>query len=454
MPKLSVIVPVCNNAETLDKALDSLIHQTSEDFEVIIVDEGSDDNSEKIAREYCEAYVDFYYIKQEKSGRFSALNRGIDAAVGDYIMFCDPDGFITDSSVEAIIESIGEEKIDLVCFRTWEFGANIISRYNVPADVLAILPSINISEKSLCYSFELCNKVFRRAIINSRNIRFTEHLYADMLFVYKMFLASQRIIGCPKAVYERRIYTIKPNEASINSFVSTKRLDAYIEAWDIIEAQAEEYILSKSGQIDGDESFLQEIYYACVKGMIDKFYYHFWYYDDEFLSKFIEYYNIRAGRLVKEKLETLKSSYRHLSLPFIYKSHCDAAAEPVFSFLIDLPYESDHTELFESLYAQSMPFFEVFVKSSVKDADKIPTSIIKCDNIYIIDDKGFYSEARKRARSKITINIRDNRSLNEDVVKETYLTPVPLFMKAYTFSQKKNSLSLKRSLKEKGLNMG
>ena len=110
MSKFSVIVPLTNTGKYLDKALDSLIHQTDDNFEVIIVDAGSTDNSAEIAQKYVENYVDFFYLKADENTRHAAFNRGIQAAVGEYILFYDPDGYITDETIEELNNTITDDK--------------------------------------------------------------------------------------------------------------------------------------------------------------------------------------------------------------------------------------------------------------------------------------------------------------------------------------------------------
>ena len=84
LPKFSVILPVLNEKEYLPKALDALIHQSDENFELVIVDGGSTDGSLKIAAEACEKYAGFYLIKGKFDTAFEAMNRGLKAAEGDY----------------------------------------------------------------------------------------------------------------------------------------------------------------------------------------------------------------------------------------------------------------------------------------------------------------------------------------------------------------------------------
>ena len=104
MVKLSVIIPVYNGEKYIEKTLDSLVEQTVEDFEVIIIDDGSDDKTGEIIKKYCDEYVDFFYINQPHSGVYAARNTGIKKARGEYIHFLDCGDKLTFESIEKQLE--------------------------------------------------------------------------------------------------------------------------------------------------------------------------------------------------------------------------------------------------------------------------------------------------------------------------------------------------------------
>ena len=103
-PKISVIVAVYNVAEFLNKCLESILKQTMpmEDYEVLIINDGSTDNSTRIINAYVENYFNFYSIYQENSGLSAARNTGIENANGEYIVFIDGDDFIEPTYLEEL----------------------------------------------------------------------------------------------------------------------------------------------------------------------------------------------------------------------------------------------------------------------------------------------------------------------------------------------------------------
>lgn len=117
MPKISVIVPVYNTEKYLKKCLESIINQTYQDFEVIIVNDGAIDNSQKIIDEYIEKYqTKIKCLNKENGGLSSARNVGIEVAKGDYIIFVDSDDYLETTLLEQMLPYI-QKNIDLVKYK-------------------------------------------------------------------------------------------------------------------------------------------------------------------------------------------------------------------------------------------------------------------------------------------------------------------------------------------------
>ena len=113
--KVSIIVPVYNVEEYLKKCLDSLIYQTYKDIELIIVNDGTKDSSQKIIDKYKKKYPSIIksYIK-ENGGLASARNYGIDKSNGDYVMFVDSDDYVDTFMVEKLVDVVKQKNSDIV----------------------------------------------------------------------------------------------------------------------------------------------------------------------------------------------------------------------------------------------------------------------------------------------------------------------------------------------------
>ena len=101
---ISIIVPIYNTGKYLKKCLDSIKNQTFKDFEVILVDDGSTDNSAEICREFSETDSRFKYFYKENGGTSSARNLGLENAKGEYIAFIDSDDYIEPDYFETLAE--------------------------------------------------------------------------------------------------------------------------------------------------------------------------------------------------------------------------------------------------------------------------------------------------------------------------------------------------------------
>lgn len=113
--KLSIIVPVYNIENYIDKCLNSLVKQTMKDFEVIVVNDGSPDNSEKIIKKYEEKYPKIIkYYKKKNGGLSSARNYGIKKARGEYICFLDGDDYVEKTTYKKMYDKISKNNLDMV----------------------------------------------------------------------------------------------------------------------------------------------------------------------------------------------------------------------------------------------------------------------------------------------------------------------------------------------------
>ena len=115
MPKVSVIVPVYNVEKYLPTCLDSLVQQTLKEIEIIVVNDGSTDNSLSIMQQYAKKYPDKIKIYSKENGGLSdARNAGMKIANGEYISFIDSDDYISCDFIETLYNVMKAEKSDIV----------------------------------------------------------------------------------------------------------------------------------------------------------------------------------------------------------------------------------------------------------------------------------------------------------------------------------------------------
>ena len=131
--RLSIIVPVYNVADYLAKCLDSLIAQDlpQEEYEIIVVNDGSTDNSKEIAKQYADNYSNIILINQENQGLSGARNTGIANARGEYVQFVDSDDYLEHNVLGGLLKQIEEFSIDVLRFKYQNVRINAGGEYEI-----------------------------------------------------------------------------------------------------------------------------------------------------------------------------------------------------------------------------------------------------------------------------------------------------------------------------------
>ena len=181
MKKVSVIVPFYNVEKYIDKCLNSLINQTLEDIEIIIVNDGSKDTSETIAKEYASKYKNkIVYLEKENGGLSDARNYAIPYATGEYIAFLDSDDYVEFDMYEQMYKKAKKENADIVeCNLLWEYpNETIESKGRIYKDKHDILLNARVVA---------WNKLIKRELIEKTKVKFPYGLrYEDVEFFYKL----------------------------------------------------------------------------------------------------------------------------------------------------------------------------------------------------------------------------------------------------------------------------
>ena len=181
MPKVSVIVPIYNVEKYLEKCINSLLSQTLEDIQIILVNDGSKDNSGNIAKECEKNNKDrVIYVEKENGGLSDAINYGLKYATGDFIAFLDSDDYIEKNAYEKMYNKAIEENADYVeCDFIWEFPNKI--------RVDKQYPYKNKKEMLSFVRVVAWNKLIKRQLIIDNNLEFPKGLrYEDVEFTYKL----------------------------------------------------------------------------------------------------------------------------------------------------------------------------------------------------------------------------------------------------------------------------
>ena len=203
---VSIIIPTYNVERYIDECLNSIYSQEFLDVEIIIVNDGSTDNTQKQLHEWEKKDERIKVINQKNQGVSSARNKGIETATGKYIMFLDSDDYLEKNSLNLIFDTIKQKKSDLICFgynvcyenKKIEIVNNEIQNSN------DCIESIVLGEGIKGF---LWNKVFLRKIIRDNDLKFDKdiHFCEDLLFVIQYLKFCNDIVYINKALYGYRM---------------------------------------------------------------------------------------------------------------------------------------------------------------------------------------------------------------------------------------------------------
>ncbi len=187
---ISIIVPIYNSEKYLNKCIDSLINQTEKNIEIILVNDGSTDNSEEIIKEYKDKRIKYYKNKNQGIGK--TRNFGIEQATGSYIMFVDSDDYIEKNACEKMYNKAVNENLDVVLcdfYKEYDNG-NIEEIHTNSFNNSSLKENPNIITDYLCP----WAKIYDRKMIIDNNIKFVENLkYEDAPFVIKALCTAKKI---------------------------------------------------------------------------------------------------------------------------------------------------------------------------------------------------------------------------------------------------------------------
>ncbi|MEQ2525824.1 glycosyltransferase [Robertmurraya yapensis] len=230
-PIISIIVPVYNVEPYLKGCIDSILAQSFSSFEVILVNDGSDDKSGVICDEYQRKDARVRVIHKEYGGVSSARNVGVSSARGQYIGFVDGDDRIERDMYTILYELCVETNSDIsICKLGREIDGKLINNNSERIFIKEMEHIEGLKElfKGELFRFSLCNKLFKKSCFHQ--IQFPMgRIHEDLATTYKLFANADKTIF---ANYIGYIY-IKRENSILTSKFSSERLDAFL-AWDEI----------------------------------------------------------------------------------------------------------------------------------------------------------------------------------------------------------------------------
>jgi len=257
MPEISIIVPIYNGEKYINKCLEMIINQTFKDFELIIVDDGSTDNSCKMLNEYAKKDTRIKIISKKNEGTWAARNMAIDESIGKYIIFFDCDDWYEDNLLSEMHASIEKNKVDLVISGQTNItvnknGETIRKAIVIPSEHFFKTKNEILENYILLREEEigdtLWNKIYKSEIIKKYNLRFENYRRGeDTIFNANYYELIDKCSVIGKAFYSYRIENSNPvwlkyNENYLN-IVSEENnmIISKLELWGKYNRNAMEY---------------------------------------------------------------------------------------------------------------------------------------------------------------------------------------------------------------------
>lgn len=209
---VSVIIPVFNVEQYLKQCVDSVLMQTYQNIEIILVDDGSTDSSGVICDQYKNIDSRIKVIHQKNEGLSEARNHGFNEAIGDYISFLDSDDWVQEETLSSLMQRIHDTNADIVFFDSKSFedsekGYQIPQRYirkhDYPTDEgLTVFEQM---QKNKEFHSAVPLLFFRKSFLDESKICFYPGiLYEDMLFTFEALTKAEKVAQCKEAFYQRR----------------------------------------------------------------------------------------------------------------------------------------------------------------------------------------------------------------------------------------------------------
>lgn len=227
MPEISIIVPVYNVEQYLERCIESILAQTFTDFELILVDDGSCDKSKDICNYYEKKDFRVKVISKSQEGVSRARNVGIEYAKGEFILFSDSDDYVEADWCEKLLKSIKDNKSDLGICGYWVCINEIKNSKVFRNDTVESLIQSNEFFELRKYHLLNCvwNKIFLNKIIKQYNIRFNENVEQgeDTLFVLKYISKIRNISIINEPLYNY----IRYNSENLSNKYNNKLYEIY-----------------------------------------------------------------------------------------------------------------------------------------------------------------------------------------------------------------------------------
>lgn len=301
MVKVSVIVPVYNVEDYLSKCLDSLVNQTLKDIEIIVVNDGSPDNSQDIINEYALKYPKIIKsFKKKNGGLSSARNYGIKKATGEYIAFVDSDDWLELYGLEHLYNKAVSDDLDIVVFDSLMVYDN---RSDIYLNARFNLSDIDYIDYMISPPMA-CNKLYKRSLFTKDYFFKNGIFYEDLELIPSFVIKTKKIGYLNEDLYK---YYQRTGSIMYQTTFNEKLLDIFT----VLDSLENKFISSKL-----DKEYQEELEYLYIEHLLYSASLRFSIYDDG--KKYIKQIN----EIINNKYKNWKSNKYYKKRGLKFKTIC------------------------------------------------------------------------------------------------------------------------------------
>ena len=225
-PKISVILSAYNEEKFIRKAIESVVNQTLKDIEIIIINDGSTDNTLEIINSYADKDSRIVVIDQENIGLGASRNKGMKIAKGEYLLFVDSDDLIIDNTLKGMLHIATQNQVDILKGdyvkannQEIENGIEIANQNSYTPSTIKTGEQGFIEDHNPMYSY-VWQFLFKRSFIIDNNLFFLEGKYfEDVAYTIEAYLKAKTFMSIPL-----QFYVYRQNDSSIMATMSVNKL--------------------------------------------------------------------------------------------------------------------------------------------------------------------------------------------------------------------------------------
>lgn len=419
MKKVSVIIPVYNCENYISKSVESVINQDISEVEIILVDDGSTDNSLKVCESLSSKYRNIKVISQENKGPGAARNAGLKVATGDYVTFLDGDDLLPKNIFNKVYSILKDSNSDIfigniLCFndvRTWYLP--YMKDVFLPKGIIKSGKFLEMQEVN--ESASVCNKWFKLNLIRRNNIRFNETIRVgeDLLFTQEAFLRSEKIVTKNIDIYKYRLI-------NKDSLIKKSNVDFFNN---LVELQSKLVDLYKSTNISSDYILLRQLVF-----FIDSIFLKIRYIPEELINNIIDLgieifkispnINLHEGKFRSKERYLLATLLKENNKKNVFKLITDYILSEKSKLLV-----KEEDRYYSYLYKDFYQYKDLLLQEPVIES-KVENAYIDEKNILTLRGYAFirgidFSDSSKIKR-QLVLEGKNNRIIND--IKNDYRT--------------------------------